>query len=453
MLNAMHRVLIAMCLLMVCLSCNGKSSAEPSNMKSLTSISDKSLEFDWDFFKLTSRSRQNFIISPVLFTRIVTILTLGSEKKLPLEFEDFFQVDPESMKKFHMAHVTSINTRKLNENIAFNGTFSVSKTYIDSLNKSYLKELDSSYNTKHQELEILSPGVLEVLNDKVEASTKRIKKFFQYGMFDYDTAAVFNTLYLKDKWKYQFKATKTILMPFYRDPMYHNNTLLEVTTMRMKNKFRVKKDFQREIKYLELPLSKDYLSLILILPLERFQLDDVITNLTGSTLKNLLKDEIPLQNVKLYLPRFHKKGRRTFKSHIQNFGLHGMFNSTSDFGTHTFNKLSNDMWGTHVDEIYDAFDLEIRPQGILGSSIFSAHLRLHNPVIDIKKSILKKSVVKPSVPTNEEKTVESEELKSSESVDFKCDEPFFIILIDKWNDIPLFWGKVDFDGRKNSIAD
>ena len=136
-----------------------------------------------------------------------------------------------------------------------------------------------------------------------------------------------DAVYFKEEWSEKLNEKNTIKKSFYN--LNDQSKVIQIDKM-------IKTDYSNyyddnEIQMVELPYKKDSMSAIIILPKEKININNYISNLNDEKLQQIFKR---MRNVKVHLelPKFELEFSSSLKSTLQKLGMDQPFNkSTADF--------------------------------------------------------------------------------------------------------------------------
>eukprot|EP00091_Calanus_sinicus_P000982 TRINITY_DN10946_c0_g1_i1.p1 TRINITY_DN10946_c0_g1~~TRINITY_DN10946_c0_g1_i1.p1 ORF type:complete len:223 (+),score=33.56 TRINITY_DN10946_c0_g1_i1:339-1007(+) len=162
---------------------------------------------------------------------------------------------------------------------------------VETANRAYLaKEPSKKFDSLVVSLSGDKPSVIDfknepeeevqrIINQYVEVGTHgKIKNFISKGIIKRNTAFIIvNALYFKGSWKHTFDKKLTSKAPFNPTDGEQITVLMMRRKKPIKATFKIMKEFGAMV--LKLPYTGDRVSMILILPKERFQLAAVTKKL------------------------------------------------------------------------------------------------------------------------------------------------------------------------------
>ena len=168
-----------------------------------------------------------------------------------------------------------------------------------------------------------------------------------------------NAIYFKGEWLEEFNEKDTIKKPFYN--LNDQSKVVQIDKM-------IKTDYSNyyydnEIQMVELPYKKDSMSAIILLPKEKININNYISNLNDEKLQQTFKR---MRNVKVHLelPKFELEFSSSLKSTLQKLGMLQPFNkSTADFSEM---KKEKDIY---IDEVIQKTYLKVDEKGTEAAAV------------------------------------------------------------------------------------
>ena len=133
-----------------------------------------------------------------------------------------------------------------------------------------------------------------------------------------------NAVYFKGFWSKKFEKSLTMKRPFYN--LNDKSKEKKVDKMKITDSFKYYGD--KEVQLVELPYKKDSMSGIVILPNEKKNINNFISELNDEKLQHLLK-KMSYQKVRLELPKFKLEYTSELNGVLSKLGMNEPFNSKS----------------------------------------------------------------------------------------------------------------------------
>jgi len=165
----------------------------------------------------------------------------------------------------------------------------------------------------------------EVINTWVEDQTqKRIKDIIPPNSIDaFTNMVIANAVYFKESWEQTFDPEKTARRRF-TTPTRND---IFVNMMSTRGNFMYGKSEELQCYALEMPYSGNRLSMMVLLPKNRYSgVDHLAFNLTPDKLRNLFSDMYP-RDVYVNIPKFKVEDSFELSSVLSKMGLRSLFDS------------------------------------------------------------------------------------------------------------------------------
>jgi serpin B len=248
-----------------------------------------------------------------------------------------------------------------------------------------------------------SEAATQRINDWVATETRgKIKDLISPGVIGALTRMVLaNAVYFKGTWQYQFDKKYTVDAPFTRP----DTSKVKAPLMHQTREFGYAQQHVGgrsggSVQFLELPYSGRELSMIVLLPEERFSAERLAQYLTDG---NYLPAKLETQSVRVWLPRFKAESKFVLNKPLEDLGM------VRAFGEADFTGMSpkgKDLFISHV--LHKAF-VEVNEEGTEAAASTAV--------------VVAERVSNPRVPV------------------FRADRPFVYVIRDNKTDTALFMGR------------
>lgn len=218
-----------------------------------------------------------------------------------------------------------------------------------------------------------------------------------------------NAIYFKGTWRYKFNETNK-----RASFQIAQNNKMSVHMMKQTNRLRFGEinfgeywDPDTGLRWVELPYEGDQLSMVLLLPKTRFELDKNLEQVTGAHLQDIfkvIKRDYNPNKIHLQLPKFTIKDSISLVEPLKKLGVKQIFESDT-----ALNKLSKSP--VKVGDVKQDSFLSVDEKGTTATAVSKITI----------------------IPLS---------LNAYEDIHFVCDEPFMVMIVDKTSEIPLFMGKI-----------
>ena len=230
-------------------------------------------------------------------------------------------------------------------------SFTVEQEFLEGTKRFYNAEMALTDYQKDPE------GARKEINDWVENKTKEnIKNLIPEGIIDSGTElTLVNAIYFKGIWQNEFDQRATRSKDFF----VSKKKKVKVKMMKLKTNFKhIANVGELGCQLLELPYQGEDLSMLILLPQDKYGLTSVEDSLTHDKLQKAiaLTQVQPSGEVKVYLPRFNMTQEFQLKKLLAKMGVTDMFNANKA----DFTGISPGLFVTHA--IHKAF-VEVNEKG------------------------------------------------------------------------------------------
>lgn len=192
----------------------------------------------------------------------------------------------------------------------------------------FLKISTDQFAAKITEADFRSDAdsVRKEINDWVSAKTKgKIEDLIPAGFLDRMTRLVLvNAIYFKGTWAHEFKKDKTYPATFYSSSSQTNETPLMNQTVDLSYAET------RDIQVLMMPYAGNNISMVILLPRQRFGLSEIESTLTPATLTEWL-GQLHSEKVNVYFPKFKITQEFSLGDTLAAMGMTAPFSTQADF--------------------------------------------------------------------------------------------------------------------------
>ena len=306
-------------------------------------------------------TNQNLFYSPSSLSTALAMTFMGARGDTAKQMSEALHWEAMTSDQLHDQHrhfldaLQESNTEG-NELLAANRLFvhkslTIEPEFVDGTKRLYNAELALVDYQNHPE------GARKEVNDWVENKTKEnIKNLIPEGVFNSGTLlTLVNVIYFKGIWQNQFARRATRSKDFF----VSKKEKVKVKMMKLKTNFKhIANGGELGCQLLELPYQGEDLSMLILLPQDKYGLASVEASLTHDKLQKAiaLTQVQPSGEVKVYLPRFKMTQQFELNELLAKMGVTDMFNANKA----DFTGISPGLFVTHV--IHKAF-VEVNEKG------------------------------------------------------------------------------------------
>jgi serpin B len=284
-------------------------------------------EFAFSLFKeiADEETEANFMISPVSASLALGMVYNGAANETQQAFAN----------TFNYGDATIEETNQINKSIIDNLTYSGSGARFDVANSLWIRNTfpvneqfiglnKNYYYAEVQNLDFDDPNSLKTINNWVSNKTNnKIPKILNTISPDAVLYAI-NALYFKGDWKHRFDSSNSKELPFYPD----NSSFQSVTMMHQQENFEYFSN--EEFSSVVLPYKEDQFNMVLLLPNENKNTEDIISSLNWESWQNW-QQNYSVAKIALTLPKFTFSYEKLFNEALSDLGLGIAFTDEADF--------------------------------------------------------------------------------------------------------------------------
>ncbi|XP_008580540.1 PREDICTED: serpin I2 [Galeopterus variegatus] len=312
-----------------------------------STLAQKNTEFVADLYRAVCLSHENNIIfSPLGTTLVLGMIQLGAKGKALQQIRQTLKLQETSAgEEFSVLKSFFSTISKKKQEFTFNLAnalylqegFTVKERYLHS-NKKFFQSAVKLVDFQD------AKACAETISTWVESETDgKIKDMFSGEEFGPLTRVVLvNALYFKGDWKQKFRKEDTELMNFTKK----DGSTVKIPMMKahLRTKYGYFSESSINYQVLELPYKDDEFSLIIILPAEDVNIEEVEKLITAHKILKWFS-EIHEEEVEISLPRFKVEQKLDFKDALYALNITEIFSGGCDLSGITD---SSEIYVSHV---------------------------------------------------------------------------------------------------------
>lgn len=359
-------------------------------------------EFTFDLYDQINDKEENVFFSPYSISSALAMTYNGARGKTKEEMAEVLNFGQSRWKLSENysglnKHIKGLSSDKIQLNIANSiwgqQDYSFEKYFLELNKKHYgagIKQVNFKENHK---------AIRKEINKWVEEKTnQKIKDLIKPNVLDHMTRMVLvNAIYFNGKWEHPFKKENTFEDKFY---IYSK---CETKTEFMYQKLSLQYHEDDIAQVVEIPYSGKTLSMMVILPKEKYGMEKLESYLDNKLYKNYNKS-LSTYKVELTFPKFELKDDYQLNDPLKNMGMKRAFGEGADFSGMTGSKdlfINNVVHKTYV---------KVNEEGTEAAAATGVVMRKTSAIMETKE--------------------------------FKADHPFIFIIKDNKNDTILFMGRI-----------
>lgn len=359
--------------------------------------------FGIDLYKVLSKKPGNIFLSPFSIGSALAMTYIGAAGDTAKQMRDVlhFDVEDEVLHNNFSKLIKSLNQPNEKYQLSIANSMWAQDGY--PFLEEFISKVQKYYESGLNYVDFVDTAKREEARKKInrwveERTNEKIKDIIKPDDIDELTRLILtNAIYFKGKWESPFDPSSTKREPFYvtksekkEVDMMHQNIVTGYTET-------------LSVQVLELPYAGKEISMIVVLPKQEKNLQQVESELSLELLTKWLSDLRQTQ-VDLYLPRFKVECRFTLKGILISMGMKDAFTAAADFSRMDGTKMLQ-----MKDVIHQSF-VEVNEEGTEATAATAV-------IMGIKAA--------PSKP-----------------IVFRVDRPFLFLIYDNVHELILFMGRV-----------
>ncbi|XP_066158010.1 serine protease inhibitor 2 [Euwallacea fornicatus] len=283
--------------------------------------------FDWKILKVLSQNSSNILFSPVSLKLILAILYEASSGSTQQEFEDVLDFGSKEIVRERFKKMVD----SLHENYPSSNYFLMNtRIFLDvglRIKDVYARKLTDHYRTAVVSANFSDPErTSSDINIWAEKSSKgSVTKLTDPSEMKDMIMLLANIIYFKGTWTYPFPKSQTSIGRFYPMP---SDTMIYLPYMVTVNSFYYFESQTLEAKMLRLPYQGSKFSMILVLPLAKAGLKNLVEKIDLVTLHQQLHF-LDKTLVLVSIPKFSFKLKTSYVQLFKKLGIQKIFQNTA----------------------------------------------------------------------------------------------------------------------------
>lgn len=372
----------------------------------------KAMQFALDLFKAADpkNPNKNYIISPLSPQVLLAQLLDGCSEPARIELAKAVRLNSREVSSLTKALQDSANKQN-----SFN-KLDIASVIFRSANLNLTEKFTSGRKANNIKMSTTdfsdTTRAVQEINQWVTHQTRgNIQEIVSESNLSPETSMLLlNAIYFKGTWRYMFNESATDK----RSKFNIDGKQFPVHMMSQTNRLRFGEinfgqywDPDNGMRWVELPYEGDQLSMILLLPKTRYQLDQTLEQVTGLHLQEIFKtikrDYNPTK-IHLKVPKFTIRDSVSLVEPLKKLGAKRIFEDER-----ALSELSNTP--VKVGDVKQESFLSVDEKGTTATAVTKITI----------------------IPLS---------LNAYEDITFTCDEPFMVMIVDKPSQIPLFMAKI-----------
>ena len=309
----------------------GVSKVTPTN--DAVGIINANNQFALNFYSQVAESGNNIFFSPWSISTAFAIVNEGARGSTAEQINNVFGFSEDPLQRQNQFKAANDNLNQPNNEY----TLSVANALwlaIDFTPKpEYVDVAQTYYDSKVESVNFKTDGV-DIINTWVEDKTQeKIQELFAPDSIDDAVFAITNAIYFKGTWTNQFDPERTRVRDFW---------IAEESTVSVPMMFlpesKQKVAFLEEVHAIELPYEGDKISMLVLMPSQRYELDRLESILDVEKISQW-RQNMQEKSMAVVMPKFKLETDYNLISHLRDLGVSHAFGDNANFGGISDSKL------------------------------------------------------------------------------------------------------------------
>ena len=337
-------------------NCNKKNiSTEPKPIKLTEKTSElvkAGNKFGFELLKKTvqqNEENKNLMISPLSVNLCMTMAYNGAESSTKAAFDSVFYFDNFSRKEVDNSFKELTDALfDVDKQVAFEIANSIWIHNELNVKKSFINTNQNYLDAEVKIIDFNDQNNVKIINNWVKTKThNKISKIIDQ-LNPNELMALINAIYFNGTWRYNFKKSNTYKENFHKT----DGTVTQVDMMSSHKSSSLYGYYSDDnLKLLEMPYGRGNFTMVIILPDENKNLNELITELTPEKWNQWLNQSYEINNIAVKIPKFEFHYKLSLINILKMLGLEEAFSDNADFSgitDDTFLKINRVIHKTYI---------------------------------------------------------------------------------------------------------
>lgn len=271
--------------------------------------------------------KENIMISPLSISVALAMAYNGAEGETKTEMEEALKLNGLTTDEINASYKMLISAlQSLDEDVIFEIANAIFYADIFNVKPGFLETNKNIYDAKIESLDFSSPSAVNTINDWVADKTNdKITEIIDQ-LSPYDRMVLLNAIYFNGIWSNKFDEKGTHNISFNRT----DGSTIEVPMMSKLEKLEYASN--NLFKAIKMPYGNGQYNMVVFLPADANNSQDVIDELSGSKWKNWMDEFEITDRVDITMPRFKFAFEAGLNDILKKMGMQKAFMAeTADF--------------------------------------------------------------------------------------------------------------------------
>jgi len=331
------------------------SSLHSENLEGFNSFVKGNNQFAIELYQQLIKENGNLFFSPISISATFSMICAGAEGKTEKEIKEVFHFKIEEKElAIHFSKLIKELKNISGCELSIANALWIQKGY--KLKKEFLDITKKFYDAGCNEVNFkTSPEESrKIINNWVEQKTKgKIKDLIEKGYITSLTRFILtNAIYFNGEWYHQFDKELTKDMPFYlMDGSEKQTPMMQFEDFKKFNYFE-----DKLVQILEMNYEGEEISMIVILPKERYGIKDVEKILTVDILNKWI-ESMEFTEVEVYFPKFKIEKSYNLSKNLRELGIVSIFGPEAELSGITGGK------DLYINEVFHKSFIDVNETG------------------------------------------------------------------------------------------
>ncbi|CAJ0599077.1 unnamed protein product [Cylicocyclus nassatus] len=293
---------------------------------STESFIDSELNFGLDMLRQVPANAQT-VVSPLSVILALAMVQAGARGRTRAQINEHISngADNVDIENFYSKLSQDVLNATNDVQTRIANAFYMDKRY--TIEKQYEATIRKKYSAKVEALDFEAPKAAAQIIDKFISDTTegKIKNMVNEKMVMDAFSLIVNAIYFKAKWLRDFNKDLTKKATFHCSE--NEQKQIEFMNEYQKNRLYAEND---DLQVLTLPYKDTTYALSILLPKKRFALAEIRNKITGSTLRELLR-QVKMEFMTISVPKMKIETKFELKKALISMGITEMFTDNADF--------------------------------------------------------------------------------------------------------------------------
>lgn len=301
------------------------TEVNPEN--NVVEIVESNNQFALNFYSQINNNSENIFFSPWSISTAFAIVSEGAKGDTAEQINDVFGFSNDPQQRQNEFKLANDNLNHPDKDYSLSVANALWLAMDFTAKPEYVDAAKTYYDSNVESVDFRTDGI-GVINSWVENKTQnKIKELFEPGSLDDAVFAITNAIYFKGTWVNQFDPDRTKVRDFW----VTEESPVSIPMMFMPES-KQKVAFLEQVHMIEIPYEGDKISMLVLLPGQRHELDRLESVLDGEKISQW-RQGLQEKSMAVTMPKFKLETDYKLIPHLRELGISDAFGGNADFGT------------------------------------------------------------------------------------------------------------------------